>query len=87
MGLRLVWQPCPLCPAIFAISVRRLGTLSSASFRFRLATDILAVRLTPPTTKRVVDFHHQAIAHAGRTIKARHRADGGHSFGSSRKVG
>ena len=31
--------------------------------------DTLAVRLTLPTTKRVVDFHHQAIAHAGRTTK------------------
>ena len=29
--------------------------------------DTLAVRLTLPTTKRVVDFHHQAIAHGGRT--------------------
>ncbi|MFI3170484.1 MAG: hypothetical protein R3Y06_11110, partial [Faecalibacterium sp.] len=26
-------------------------------------------RLTLPTTERVVDFHHQVIAHAGRTIK------------------
>ena len=31
--------------------------------------DTLAVRLTLPTTKRVVDFHHQAIAHAGRTTR------------------
>ena len=31
--------------------------------------DTLAVRLTLPTTKRVVDFHHQAIAHGGRTTK------------------
>ena len=31
--------------------------------------DTLAVQLTLPTTKRVVDFHHQAIAHAGRTGK------------------
>ena len=66
MGLRLVWQPRPLCPALYAISVRRLGTLPAASFRFHLAMDTLAVRLTLPTTKRVVDFHHQAIAHAGR---------------------
>ena len=70
MGLRLVLQPRPLCPAFYAISVRRLGTLPAASFRFRLAADTLAVRLTLPTTKRVVDFHHQAIAHAGRTRRA-----------------
>ena len=31
--------------------------------------DTLAVQLTLPTTKRVVDFHHQVVAHAGRTIK------------------
>ena len=67
MGLRLVLQPRPLCPALYAISVRRLGTLPAASFRFHLAMDTLAVRLTLPTTKRVVDFHHQAIAHGGRT--------------------
>ena len=60
-------QPRPLCPALYAISVRRLGTLPAASFRFHLTMDTLAVRLTLPTTKRVVDFHHQAIAHAGRT--------------------
>ena len=70
MGLRLVLQPRPLCPAFYAISVRRLGTLPAASFRFRLTADTLAVRLTLPTTKRVVDFHHQAIAHGGRTTKS-----------------
>ena len=69
MGLRLVLQSRPLCPAFYAISVRRLGTLPAASFRFHLAMDALAVRLTLPTTKRVVDFHHQAIAHAGRTTR------------------
>ena len=67
MGLRLVLQSRPLCPAFYAISVRRLGTLPAASFRFHLTMDTLAVRLTLPTTKRVVDFHHQAIAHGGRT--------------------
>ena len=67
MGLRLGLQPHPLCPAFYAISVRRLGILPAASFRFRLTADTLAVRLTLPTTKRVVDFHHQAIAHGGRT--------------------
>ena len=60
-------QSRPLCPALYAISVRRLRTLPTASFRFYLSVDTLAVRLTLPTTKRVVDFHHQAIAHGGRT--------------------
>ena len=77
MGLRLALQPRPLCPAFYAISVRRLGTLPAASFRFRLTADTLAVQLTLPTTKRVVDFHHQAIAHGGRTtIRERHRHNG-----------
>lgn len=71
MGLRLVWQPCPLCPALYTVSLRRLGTLPAASFRFHLSVDTLAVRLTLPTTKCVVDFHHQAIAHAGRTAQGR----------------
>ena len=38
--------------------------------------DTLAVRLTLPTTKRVVGFHHQAIAHGGRTTQAGHRQNG-----------
>ena len=46
-----------------------MGWVDPASFRFRLTADTLAVRLTLPTTKRVVDFHHQAIAHGGRTTK------------------
>jgi hypothetical protein len=29
--------------------------------------DTLAVRLTLPTAKRVVDFNHQVVAHAGLT--------------------
>ena len=62
-------QSRPLCPALYAISVRRLRTLPAASFRFHLTMDPPAVRLTLPTTKRVVDFHHQAIAQGGRTTK------------------
>src|SRR6266571_7893740 len=37
--------------ASYAISVRRARTLLTASFRFRLATDTLAVRLTVPTIR------------------------------------
>lgn len=69
-------QSRPLCPALYAISVRRLRTLPAASFGFHLTMDTLAVRLTLPTTKRVVDFHHQAIAHGGRTTQAGHRQNG-----------
>ncbi len=53
----------------YEVSVRRLGTLPSASFRFRLATDTLAVQLEVPTAMPSVVFHHLVIAHAGRTTK------------------
>ena len=38
-------------PASYAISVRRAGVLPAASFRFRVAPDTLAVRLTVPTIR------------------------------------
>src|SRR6266581_7291289 len=37
--------------ASYAISVRRARTLLTASFRFRIAPDTLAVRLSVPTTR------------------------------------
>ena len=76
MGLRLVWQPRPLCPALYAISVRQLETLPGKVNRFPLPSGFLQIpprgghpclRLALPTTKCAVDFHHQAIAHGGRT--------------------
>ena len=42
--------------------------------------DTLAVQLTLPTTKRVVDFHHQVVAHAGRTSISRDRRKNGGPF-------
>jgi len=42
--------------------------LLTASFRFRLAEDTLAVQLMVPTTKPIADFHRQVTAHAGQTI-------------------
>ena len=73
--VRVVWDFDLCCsldrsaPPSYAISGRRLGTLPAASFRSHLTMGTLAVRLTLPTTKRVVDFHHQAIAHGGRTTE------------------
>ena len=69
--VRLVWDfdlsgsLVRSAPLSYAASIRQTGDLPTPSFRFLLAMDALAVRLT----KRVVDFHHQAIAHGGRTTK------------------
>src|SRR5699024_11343870 len=38
------------------------------------------LRLTVPTAKSVVDFHHQVIAHAGRTITKGRRKDSAATF-------
>ena len=43
--------------ASYAISVRRASALPAASFRFHLAMDTLAVRLTVPPVGSVGDFH------------------------------
>ena len=48
--------------ASYAISVRQASALPSASFRFHLAMDTLAVRLTVPPVGSVEDFHLQAGA-------------------------
>ena len=53
--------------ALYVVSVRRCETLPSASFRFHLTMDTLAVWLMVPTTKPIADFHCQVIAHVGRT--------------------
>ena len=80
--VRVVWDFDLSCSLVrsatpsYAVSVRRLGILPVRVDRFPLASGFLQIpprdghpclRLTLPTTKRVVDFHHQAIAHGGRT--------------------
>ena len=49
IGLRVFWPSRPVVAASYAVPVRRARTLLTASFRFRLATDTLAVRVTVPT--------------------------------------
>jgi len=48
--------------ASYAISVRRASTLPMASFRFHLAMDTLAIRLTVPPAGPVGDLHPQVGA-------------------------
>ena len=51
----------PLC-RLYPLPVRQASALPSASSRFRLATDTLAVQLTLPLAGRVEDFHLQVSA-------------------------
>lgn len=48
--------------ASYAVSVRRASALPAASFRFHLAMDTLAVRLTVPPVGPVEDLHLQVNA-------------------------
>ena len=52
----------PSMTASHAVSVRRARVLPAASFRFHLAVDTLAVRLTLPPVWRAEDFHLQVGA-------------------------
>jgi hypothetical protein len=42
---------------LYAVSVRQTSVLPAASFRFHLAMDTLAVRLTVPLAGPVLDFN------------------------------
>jgi len=65
-------------PASYVISVRQASALPAASFRFHLAMDTLAVRLTVPLTGSVGDFHSQVDApcRAHELIKATEQVHG-----------
>ena len=52
-----------------AVPVRKVSGLPPASFRFRLATDTLAIGYALGATPCARDFHPLEHAHAGRTIK------------------
>ena len=51
IGLRMTMPPRPDVAASYAVPVRRAGTLPTASFRFRVAPDTLAVQLTVPVIR------------------------------------
>jgi len=53
--------------ALYAVRVPQAEVLPTASFRFHLTMDTLAVWLMVPATKPIADFHCRVIAHVGRT--------------------
>ena len=73
----LVWRVVPPCMALYEISVRRpetlpcgdLSTPQSGFFQIPPHDGHPCIWLTVPASKSVADFHHQVIAHAGRTNK------------------
>ena len=70
-GLHLFLQTYPYFRALYVISVRRTKGLPTASFRFRLTSDTLAVQLyTSLLPRRVRDFHPLERAHGAQTEKA-----------------
>ena len=67
-GLYLLLQTYPYFRALYVISVRRTKSLLTASFRFHLAMDTLAVQLyTSSLPRRVRDFHPLERAHGAQT--------------------
>ena len=67
-GLHLHLQTYPYFRALYVISVRRTKSLPTASFRFHLAMDTLAVQLyTSSLPRRVRDFHPLERAHGAQT--------------------
>ena len=71
-GLRCFLPSYPYFPALYVVSVRQVRGLPTASSRFHLTMDTLAVQLCAsslPTRTR--DFHPLEPAHGGRTKKRR----------------
>lgn len=69
-GLRCFLPSYPYFPALYVVSVRQVRGLPTASFRFHLTVNTLAVQLCAsslPTRTR--DFHPLEPAHGGRTKK------------------
>ena len=70
-GLRCFLPSYPYFPALYVVSVRQVRGLPTASFRFHLTVNTLAVQLCAsslPTRTR--DFHPLEPAHGGRTKKS-----------------
>ena len=72
-GLYLLLQTYPYFRALYVIPVRRTKSLLTASFRFHLAMDTLAVRLyTSSLPRRVRDLHPLERAHGAQTKRRMH---------------
>ena len=70
LGLHLHLQTYPYSQALYVISIRRTESLPTASFRFHLTMDTLAVQLyTSSLPRRVRDFHPLERAHGAQTDK------------------
>lgn len=68
--LQCLLPPYPYFRALYAVPVRQVRGLLTASFRFRLTADTLAVRLCASSLPmRTRDFHPLELAHAGQTEK------------------
>ena len=62
--------PYPHFRALYAVPVRQVRGLLTASFRFRLTADTLAVRLCASSLPtRTWDFHPLEYAHAGQSSR------------------
>ena len=67
-GLHLLLQTYPYFRALYVISIRRTKSLPTASFRFHLTMDTLAVQLYASSLPRCIrDFHPLESAHGGQT--------------------
>ena len=77
-GLQRFQPPYPYFPALYVVSVRQVRGLPTASSRFHLTMDTLAVQLCAsslPTRTR--DFHPLEPAHGGRASKTSRSGMGG----------
>ena len=68
-GLQCLLPPYPYFRALYAVPVRQVRGLLTASFRFRLTEDTLAFGYILPTTGRIPDLHRLETCAARRTIK------------------
>src|ERR1700752_4915940 len=65
----------PPLPRLYPLPVRQASVLPSASFRFHLAMDTVAVQLTLPLAGCVEDFHLQVSAPCRAHRRKRRRRD------------